>query len=133
MKTLLVLLQNAYIADREVEEGYVPDFSLRSFRESHTGKRLKNAIPEGVEVKVRNSTPLIGQTADSFFPPSVLYVKCQIESIDPDIILACGKNANEAIDQLDLQCPVVKMPHPAYRQLSNKMLGRVKRRLERLL
>lgn len=133
MKTLLVVLQNAYIADREVEEGYVPDFSLRSFRESLTGKRLKHAIPEGVEVQIRNASPLIGRTADSNFPPSVSYVEAQIKRIRPHVILACGKNANEAIDQLEVDCHVVRMPHPAFRQLSNKTLEQVRRKIERLL
>lgn len=133
MKTLLVVLQNAYMADREIEEGYVPDFSLPSFSGSLTGKRLKHAIPEGVEVKIRNASPLIGRTSDSNFPPSVSYVDDQIKRIHPHIILACGKNANEAIDQLDPDCHVVRMPHPASRTLSNKMLANVKRRLKRLL
>lgn len=129
MKVLLVVLQNAW----GVADGYVPDYSVESFSASHTGKRLRNAIPVGVEVHIRNASPLVGKNADSNFPPQPLYLKHEIEQIEPDIILACGKNAREAIMELELDCYVVKMPHPAFRQLSDNMLRRVRRKIEKLL
>jgi hypothetical protein len=123
---ILVLLQNAY----GVEDGYIPSYTKESFINCHTGRRLREALPEGVEVEIRNASPLVGKNADSYFKFDTKYIRNQIENIKPTVILACGKSATDALQELALNVPVVFMPHPAYRALSKDTTAFVKRRLE---
>ena len=125
-KKLMVILQNAY----GVEDGYVPSFEKDSFRNCHTGRRLRRAIPESVNVSIINASPNVGIDADSYFHPERSYVLGKFREIKPDIILACGVNAKKVIDSIDVSVPVIKMPHPAYRALTNKTLDDVKEMIE---
>lgn len=118
MKKLLVVLQNAY----GVEEGYEPSFERESFTNCHTGRRLKNAIPDNVSTTIINASPNIGDNADSNFKPDSTHVRKRMRSIKPDIILACGVNAKKVMSEIETDIPVLKMPHPAYRALTNKTL-----------
>lgn len=127
-KTLLVVLQNAW----GVEDGYVPSYDRESFTKSYTGIRLKEALPEGYTVKIINSNPAVGDTADSCFPPQPEYVLDWVNKIRPDAILACGKVAEKTIKQLTIDIPIVYMPHPAYRALSKQITSTAKRKLEEL-
>jgi hypothetical protein len=122
----MVILQNAY----GVEEGYVPSFDRESFRNCHTGRRLRRAIPDSISTRIINANPNIGDTSGSFFPPNGEYVKRNIDKIKPDIILACGVSAKKAIDSINVDVPVIKMPHPAYRALTNKTLDEVKENIQ---
>jgi len=125
MKKLMVILQNAY----GVEEGYEPSFELDSFKNCHTGRRLRKAIPDNVDIHIINSNPSIGNNADSYFKPDNKHVSKRINEINPDIILACGNSAKQAIDSIEVGVPVIKMPHPAYRALKNRTLYYVKGRI----
>lgn len=126
---LLVILQNAY----GVEEGYIPSYERKSFKNCHTGKRLRNAIPAGFTINIINSSPRIGTNADSYFREDDTYVSRKIQEIKPEVILACGVNAKKVIDKIKPSVPVVTMPHPAYRALTNKTLYDIKETLENLL
>lgn len=129
MKKLLVILQNAY----GVEEGYEPSYEKESFRTCHTGKRLRNAIPAGLDINIINASPKIGRKASSYFKEDGTYVGKKIQEYKPEVILACGVNARKVVSELDLDIPIITMPHPAYRALTNETLFSVKERLENLL
>lgn len=119
---LLIFLQNAW----GVEEGYVPSYERESFRKSHTSKRLTEAIPDGTIFEIRNCSPKIGIKSDSYFKADLEYIKEQINTIKPTLILACGKSARKAFEKLPLDIPIVYMPHPTYRALSKKITGDVR-------
>jgi hypothetical protein len=125
----MVILQNAY----GVEDGYVPSYERESFRNCHTGRRLKNAIPADVSVSIINASPVVGDTADSNFKPDLEYVRKHLTRIKPCVILACGVNAKKVVDMLDTDIPIIKMPHPAYRALTNKKLEEVKQQIEEVV
>ena len=118
----MVVLQNAY----GVEAGYVPSFKKENFRKCHTGIRLKHAIPEDINIRIINSSPLVGRESSANFKPDRDYVEKMYREIGPDIILACGVNAKKVIDSIDVDVPVIKMTHLAYRALTNKTLEEVK-------
>ena len=120
---LLVFLQNAY----GVEDGYIPDYSRDSFRACYTGKRLKKMIPDGATVTIRNCTPEIGKTADSNLPPDIDYMLNEIDKISPDVVLACGKNARVLEGK---HSPVIFAPHPAWRQLSEDTITKIRNSLQ---
>lgn len=121
----MVILQNAY----GVKRGYVPSFEKENFRKCHTGIRLKRAIPENISVRIINASPLVGRMSSANFKPDREYVEKMYKEIKPDVILACGVNARKVIDSIDVDVPVIKMPHPAYRALTNKKLDEVKERI----
>jgi len=123
----MVILQNAY----GVEQGYIPSYDKPSFRNCHTGRRLKHALPDNVNIHIINANPDVGITATSNFPPDPAYVMSKIKELKPDVILACGHNAKEAIRDIDM--PFVTMPHPAYRALTNQTLYDTKEKLNALL
>lgn len=125
---LLVILQNAY----GVEEGYEPSFERESFKNCHTGKRLRNAIPAGFDINIINASPKIGRTADSNFREDDSYVSKKIQEYKPEVILACGVNAKKVIAKIKTSIPVLTMPHPAYRALKNETLFSVRSKLESL-
>jgi hypothetical protein len=126
MKKLLVILQNAY----GVEEGYEPSYNKSSFANCHTGIRLDRAIPDTVFPFIINASPVVGTTADSFYPYDSDHISRRILEIKPDVILACGVSAKEGIDSVEVDVPVIKMPHPAYRALTNKTLDEVRERIK---
>jgi len=126
---LLVILQNAW----GVEHGYEPSYERESFRKSHTGIRLLRAIPAGADVHIVNASPEVGTESSSNFPPSPAHVQARIEKVQPKAILACGVNAQTVVHLLRPNIPVVEMPHPAYRALTNKTLDNVRQKLYCLL
>jgi len=128
MKKLLVILQNAY----GVEKGYIPSLKRKSFINSHTGRRLKEVLPKGVNCKIINSNPSIGSNADSCFVPDTAYVEKKVAEIKPHVILACGQNAKKVVNTT-MANVIVYMPHPAYRALSKRFTRTIKGVLETLL
>lgn len=126
---VLVFLQNAY----GVEDGYVPTYERESFASCHTGKRLKEMIPDDAEIIIRNSSPQIGDVVSSNIPPDWEYIAGQIEMIDHDVILACGKNAREGVSKAlsfaAYRPRVVYAPHPAWRQLSKQGTTEIRTRI----
>lgn len=121
---LLVILQNAY----GVEDNYIPSYSHPSFTASQTGRRLKEFLPDNCTVEIINASPLIGDVADSIFAPDPDYVRMKVNNISPDCILALGSNAHKVVDMLGLKA--IKSYHPAYRALSKKITGEIKKEIE---
>ena len=126
---LLIILQNAY----GVEEGYEPSFERESFRNCHTGKRLRNAIPTGLDINIINASPKIGREASSYFKEDGTYVSKKIQEYKPEVILACGVNAKKVISKIKPNIPILTMPHPAYRALTNETLFLIREKLENML
>ena len=95
---------------------------LKGLWDSHTGKRLKEMLPDNMDYQVINSTPKIGDRSDAVFPPDPVYIQAWVECYEPDYILACGKVAQEALEELGLE--FFRAPHPAWRLLSKEDTSR---------
>jgi len=128
LSKLLVVLQNAY----GVEEGYVPSYDRASFRNCHTARRLKEALPDNIEISIINSNPKVGDISSSYFFPDVSYVTSEIEKFNPKVILFCGVNGKELMREIKFERSI-HMPHPAYRALTKKITSDVKERIKELL
>ena len=128
MVKLLVVLQNAY----GVEDGYVPSYDRESFRNCHTARRLKEALPDNVTIDIINSNPKVGTVSSSYFKPDIDYVRKQIDKIKPKVILFCGANGKILIEQMNFPSSV-HMPHPAYRALTKKITSDTKEKIKELL
>lgn len=121
-KRILFVLQNAYRSTKYDFNNY-SEWSEDLLR-SHSGKRLKEMIPEGASFSVINSSPKIGDCADSFFPADSKYLNAMINKIKPDIICACGVEARNGLNTLGIR--FVSAPHPAWRRLSKKETSRIR-------
>lgn len=122
---ILFFLQNAYRSERyqfrNVEEWYV------DLMRSHSGRRLAQMIPEGVDVAVVNASPIIGDNAKSCYPPDPKHVRRMIRKHKPDIICACGKIAQRGLSEMGIE--YVPVPHPAWRALSKEHVARIRQQL----
>ena len=112
---VLVILQCAYYLDGKPRSRAA---WLRGLERSHTGKRLKEMLPDGIDYYVINASQEIGSSSDALFPPDIKYISQTIEHISPTIILACGRVAQAAVDEIELSVPIIKTYHPAFRGLS---------------
>lgn len=129
---LLVILQCPWRKGR-LENGWNSRVWAKMLWVSQTGKRLLEALPKGAyDVKVCNANPSLADTPDGVFPPDRKHLRRVLRRVQPNVILACGKVAKEALVQVKVNAPVVEMPHPAYRLLSRQMTKRVRMRLVKL-
>jgi len=122
---ILFILQNAY-QNEKYSFTNEPEWHSELMR-SHTGRRLKEMIPEGSDFKVINSTGEIGDNPDSYFKPDLIYMQNWIDKIKPDVICACGVSSQNACRQLGIK--FIPAPHPAWRSLSKSMTEKVKKEL----
>lgn len=123
---ILFILQNAYQSDKHQfknEEEW-----SRELANSHTGRRLKEMIPDGIEYKVINSSNMIGDCPDSSYDADLEYIKNFVGEIKPTIICACGKVAQTGCTKLGLN--FISAPHPAWRQLSKQCSNDIKNKIK---
>jgi hypothetical protein len=124
---ILFILQNAYRSDKHQfknEEEW-----SRELANSHTGRRLKEMIPEGKEYKVINSSDIIGNSPDSCYNADIEHIKKLVNEIKPSVICACGKIAQKGCEELGLF--FIPAPHPAWRQMSKKQSSTIKQVLDK--
>lgn len=127
---ILVLLQNAYYPG-----GCKRPMNRRLWLwllwRSHTGKRLKEMLPEGLEYYVDEANPKIGEHADACFPADLTHLSRLLDTVHPTLILACGRIAQEGCRKLDV--PFMSVPHPAWRFLSKETTAEIRRKLETMV
>lgn len=121
---ILVVLQNEY---RDGGAKVPRDEWLPRLWESHTGRRLKEMLPDNGQFFVTNATLEVGDNADSMLPADTIHLSMVIEHIEPSIILACGQVAQRGLDELGVD--YVAAPHPAWRRLSKDMTASIKEEL----
>lgn len=116
----IVFLQNAW--SPMYAGGIWPRTSwLRALEKSRTGQRLKLMINDFDLCE--NTTPLIGIEPSSQIPADDDHIIRLIVERNPTRIIACGKQAEEALIRLwplNLLC----LPHPAYRVVTNDLFIR---------
>lgn len=122
---LVVFLQNAWAYD---PEHVAPDGIwhrerwLAALWHSHTGRRLAYLLgPLRERAWVDNTTPAVGDSASSRLPPDEGHIRAVLESVKPDRVLACGRQAEEALGRL-WDGPLLCTPHPASHVLTNALL-----------
>ena len=131
MKTrLLVVLQNAYDKG-QLKQGWHPGRWKTEFLKSRTGFRLKMALPGTLygrlypwSVHYTNACPGIGNGPDSQLEPCEKHLGRALRRVDPMIVLACGKVAEGLCTKL-WAGPLIVMPHPASRVITDNLLVQV--------
>jgi hypothetical protein len=123
---ILFILQNAYRSDKHQFTNN--DEWSRELANSHTGRRLKEMIPDGMEYRVINSSNMIGNCPDSRYDANLEHMKKFIDEIKPSVICACGKVAQQGCAELGLD--FIPAPHPAWRQLSKKCSSNIRKQIQ---
>lgn len=126
---ILFILQNAYRSEKHPFTNN--DEWSKELANSHTGRRLKEMIPDGVEYKVINLSAVIGDEPNSCYEADLKYIKAFIEELKPCVICACGKIAQKACIELGLD--FISAPHPAWRQLSKQRSDIIKKQISMYL
>jgi hypothetical protein len=124
---ILFILQNAYTSEKHPFTNKIQWY--RELLRSHTGRRLKEMIPNGAQYRVINATSEIGDNPNSVFKGNMAYVSLWIKQLKPDIIVACGKIAQQTC--CDMKIKYMSVPHPAWRQLSKQKTTEIKNYLSR--
>lgn len=122
MHKLLVVLQNPYKKDK-LKDGWSPSRWRSDFELSRSGIRLSLAIPIRDDWKTHytNSNPSLGDHPNSKFEPNLKHLKLSLKRTQPDFVLSCGQYAENAIQQI-WNGPLLAIPHPAFRLLTNDLL-----------
>lgn len=128
-KLILFILQNAYRSEKHQFKN--ENEWHRELEKSHTGRRLKEMIPEGAEYRIINSSGYIGDNPDSSYVADIEYMNKFINEIKPNVICACGKIAQSGCEKLGLN--FIPAPHPAWRQLSKQCSNEIKEKIKQNL
>jgi len=122
---ILVVLQNAY--DRgSLSAGFNPKRWLNEFEHSRTGHRLLYGALESRftfrwDLRYTNASPKLGHGSSSKHQPDRRHLRRRLRDVAPDLVLACGQLAEAATSEL-WSGPLVAIPHPASRVLTNELL-----------
>lgn len=130
---IFVLLQNAWARDARGAELFRehPDFWKAALKRSRSGQRLRrifNTEERWDEAIFSNTTPEVAiGSSGKRLPANITYVRAQLSLVQPELILACGKQSYNAMSHcVDLAEKLVCMPHPACRVWPNRMLDDIR-------
>jgi hypothetical protein len=124
---ILVVLQNPYTKG-SLSKGWNPSRWRFEFESSRSGRRLQDAFPIGLghcRIHYTNANPKLGDNPESKMPADLKHLKRSARRTAPDMIIACGKIAEEAVRTI-WDGSLIAIPHPAYRLLTNRLLDECK-------
>lgn len=125
---LVIFLQNAWSAAYAGGTWPRPSW-LRALERSRSGRRLKILVDD-LSV-CENTTPIVGATPDSVVPPDREHIRAVLAARKPDVVVACGRQAELAL--LDIwNGPLLAIPHPAHRLVTNALYQQARLMLTRL-
>lgn len=124
IKKAVVILQNAWSPLYAGGEWPRPSW-LKALRSSRSGQRL-NVLEQaatGIDLWYDNTTPIVGDCADSVIKPDLSHISFLLYEQNPDCIIACGKQSAKVMEKFayEMARPLLIVPHPAYRVLSNEL------------
>lgn len=100
---------------------------LRALARSRSGQRLK-ILSDGWEC-YWNTTPIVGAKPSSVVKPNHTYIERILELEKPQVVVACGLQAEKALREL-WKGPLLCVPHPTHRVLTNELYQFARRMLE---
>ena len=113
----IIFLQNAW-SPRYAGKTWPRISWLRALEASRSGKRLK-VLTDDLTI-CHNTTPKIAKVSSGFIPPDELHIREILNNRNPDIVIACGKSAEDVLKRL-WEGPLLAIPHPASRLLTNAL------------
>ena len=118
-----------------VQWGYPGDTVARWFHinpYNHSGRRLIRLIGHGA-FKVTNACPDIVYRADQQGTPDEAWLRHNLKSLRPAVVLVCGRVAQATFERgmVPAGTKVFKLPHPAARTWTKQMIEQWSRRIQR--
>lgn len=98
---------------------------LEALWRSRSGQRLSHLIDaagKDTQWWFDNTTEEVGGDPDSVCVPNYAHIQRVLRRENAKLIVALGRQADEALKSLSLDVPVLGLPHPACRILTNKLL-----------
>jgi hypothetical protein len=113
---VVVFLQNAW-SPLYAGKVWPRESWLRALVASRSGQRLKVLVDSFNECE--NTTPHVSSTPDGVCPPDTEHIQKILRERKPDVVIACGKQAERAL-LIIWRGPMVVVPHPACRVLTTR-------------
>lgn len=122
---ILAFLQNQWVNDPRRCEAILADLDPRGrravgaawlFMGCRTGRVLVRAFgdDEVHEWEWSNASPKLGGRASSSFPPDLDHIRAELEDVRPDVVLAFGRVAADALPKVWTGA-LITGPHPTAR------------------
>ena len=133
-RRVLGFLQNAW-SPKYAGKEWPREQWLNALAASRSGQRLATLtiLCPNLEFCWENTTPIVGAHPDSRIPADPVHMMALVGVHNPHMILAFGNQAHYTIrvklPALLIAKPLIFLPHPAYRVLTNKLLAAVARRI----
>lgn len=99
------------------------DSWLKGLRLSRSGQRLKHLVDDYDQCE--NTTGVVADNPNGRVPPDFDYILEIIRRRQPKIIVTCGLQARDALRRT-WGGPLLAVPHPAYRYLTNELYQEAK-------
>lgn len=95
---------------------------LKALNRSRSGQRIRvlRTAARYHEFWFDNTTPIVGATPNSVVPPAPDHIAAVLAKSCPHMVVTMGKQAAAAVVPLCLS-PVLILPHPAYRVVTNEL------------
>lgn len=117
---MILFLQNAWSPVYAGGEWPRPSW-LNALRRCRSGQRLRLLIDD--PNICYNTTPIVGATACSVVKPDPEHIKRILDEHEPDVVIACGKQAQTALTKA-WQGNLLLLPHPVARTSIKKIYAR---------
>lgn len=127
-KKILVVLQNAYDLGN-LRHGYNSAVWLSELRGTLSYSKIVRAIPDAFETRWTNACGGVGKGSDSKLRPHPPRIRKRAVEHRVDAVLACGLIAEKAALEA-WEGPLLAIPHPACRILTNGLLDVARSLLE---
>jgi hypothetical protein len=110
--------------EREATEGQKDAQAVREYYISSflfmgcvTGRRLKQCLGEELcdDIVWEEISKEVGGQSSAVFPADLKHMRFVIDRHRPDVVLAFGKAATDALKEIRPACDVISGPHPAAR------------------
>lgn len=125
---VIVFLQNAW--SPLYAGGEWPRHSwLCALSRSRSGVRLRHLIPY-LDV-CENTTPIVGADPSSIIPPDEAHIRSILTRRRPAYVVTCGRQAEKTLLEL-WHGPMVALPHPACRIVTNELFRYAGNNLDQL-
>ncbi len=93
------------------------DSWLKALRKSRSGQRLK--VFDELNIWWDNTTPIVGDNPNSVIKPDRNHIDRVMVNQNPDYVIAFGKQAEKALTIDSFYEPLLILPHPACRVVTN--------------
>jgi hypothetical protein len=119
-------LQNAWSTSPNHDAGVWERSSwLKALWRSRSGQRLRLLVQATPQMTwfFTNTAVAVGDSPDSVMPPDFAHINKVLYHQHPDVVVTFGNQAANALEPVCLRrgLPLLKVPHPAHRVLTNKL------------